>query len=105
GYVYDAKVRMADLFARFGQPERAAALRKEAAALREAIHGRFWLEEHGTFALALDGAKRPLPTVTSNAGHLLWSRVPTPEQAASVTRRLLGPELFSGWGIRTLAAG
>ena len=44
-------------------------------------------------------------TVTSNAGHLLWSRVPTAEQAASVTRRLLGPELFSGWGIRTLAAG
>ena len=105
GYVYDAKVRMADLFARFGQPERAATLAKEAAALRDAIRERFWLEEEGTFALALDGAKRPLPTVTSNAGHLLWSRVPTPEQAASVTRRLLGPELFSGWGIRTLAAG
>ena len=73
--------------------------------MRDAIRERFWLEEEGTFALALDGAKRPLPTVTSNAGHLLWSRVPTPEQAASVTRRLLGPELFSGWGIRTLAAG
>ena len=105
GYVYDAKVRMADLFARFGQAERAASLAREAGALRDAIRDRFWLEEEGTFALALDGHKRPLPTVTSNAGHLLWSRVPTPEQAASVTRRLLGPELFSGWGIRTLAAG
>ena len=105
GYVYDAKVRMADLFAHLGQVERAATLATEAAALRDAIRRRFWLEEEGTFALALDGAKRPLPTVTSNAGHLLWSRVPTPEQAAAVTRRLLGPELFSGWGIRTLAAG
>jgi glycogen debranching enzyme len=105
GYVYDAKVRMADLFARFGHPERAEALAREAAVLRAAIQERFWLEEHGTFALALDGAKRPLPTVASNAGHLLWSRVPTPEQAASVARRLLGPEMFSGWGIRTLAAG
>ena len=105
GYVYDAKVRMADLFARFGKPERAATLAAEAAALRDAIRERFWVEEEGTFALALDGAKRRLQTVTSNAGHLLWSRVPTPEQAAAVTRRLLGPELFSGWGIRTLAAG
>jgi glycogen debranching enzyme len=105
GYVHDAKLRMADLFERFGQTQRAAALAIEAATLREAIRRRFWMEEQGTFALALDGAKRPLPTVTSNAGHLLWSRVPTPEQAASVARRLLGPELFSGWGIRTLAAG
>jgi glycogen debranching enzyme len=104
GYVYDAKVRMADLFTKFGQPERGAALAREAAALRDAIQRQFWLPELGTFALALDGAKRPLPTVTSNAGHLLWSRVPTPDQAAMLARVLLGPELFSGWGIRTLAA-
>jgi glycogen debranching enzyme len=105
GYVHDAKVRMADLLQRFGQPARAAALAAEAGRLREAIRERFWLEQEDTFALALDGAKRPIPTVTSNAGHLLWSRVPTPAQAASLTRRLLGPELFSGWGIRTLAVG
>ncbi len=104
GYVCDAKVRMADLFARFGQPERAATLAAEAARLRDAIRERFWLEPSGTFALALDGAKRQVPTVTSNAGHLLWSRVPTPGQAASVAHGMLGPELFSGWGIRTLSA-
>ena len=104
GYVYDAKVRMADLFARFGQAGRAEALASEAAALREAIRARFWMEQSGTFALALDGAKRQVPTVTSNAGHLLWSRVPTPEQAAAVGRVLLGPGLFSGWGIRTLSS-
>jgi glycogen debranching enzyme len=104
GYVYDAKVRMAELFARFGHSERATTLAAEAERLREAIRERFWLEASGTFALALDGAKRQVPTVTSNPGHLLWSRVPTPGQAASVARVLLGPDLFSGWGIRTLSA-
>jgi glycogen debranching enzyme len=104
GYVYDAKVRMADLFARFGRADRAKALAAEAAALRQAIGERFWMEEQGTFALALDGAKRQVPTVSSNAGHVLWSRAATPEQAASVARVLLGPDMFSGWGIRTLSA-
>ncbi len=104
GYVYDAKVRMAKLFAHLGVPERAAALARQAATLRDAIRARFWMPEAGTFALALDGAKRQVPTVTSNAGHLLWSRVPTPDEAESVAQVLLGPDLFSGWGIRTLSA-
>jgi glycogen debranching enzyme len=104
GYVYDAKFRMAELFAAFGHAERAAALAREAATLSDAIRQRFWMEESGTFALALDGLKRQVPTVTSNAGHLLWSRVPTPAQAEGVARSLLGSDLFSGWGIRTLSA-
>lgn len=104
GYVYDAKARLADLLEAFGDHETAARLRREAAALRDRIIDRFWLEDAGTFALALDGHKRPLPTVTSNAGHLLWSRVPTPEQAHRTARSLLGPGLFSGWGIRTLSS-
>jgi glycogen debranching enzyme len=104
GYVYDAKVRMADLFQSFGDPARADVLRSEAAALQAAIRRTFWLEDLDTFALALDGEKRPMPTVASNAGHLLWSRVPTPEQAARMAARLLGADLFSGWGIRTLSA-
>jgi glycogen debranching enzyme len=104
GYVYDAKVRMADLFRAFGRPERAEVLRREAETLRNAIRQRFWLEDAGTFALALDRDKTPVPTVTSNAGHLLWSRVPTPDQGARVAECLLSPELFSGWGIRTLSA-
>jgi glycogen debranching enzyme len=104
GYVYDAKFRMAELFAAFGHAERAAALAREAATLSDAIRQRFWMEESGTFALALDGLKRQVPTVTSNAGHLLWSRVPAPAQAEGVARSLLGSDLFSGWGIRTLSA-
>jgi glycogen debranching enzyme len=104
GYVYDAKLRMADLFQSFGEPARAETLRSQAVALKSAIRRTFWLEDLDTFALALDGAKRPLPTVASNAGHLLWSRVPTPEQAARLTARLLRDDLFSGWGIRTLSA-
>ena len=106
GYVYDAKLRMADLFAPL-RPDRAG---------RGA--GRARRPRSGTRSAGGSGWRRRAPspwrstapsvrcrTVTSNAGHLLWSRVPTPEQAASVARRLLGPELFSGWGIRTLAAG
>jgi glycogen debranching enzyme len=104
GYVYDAKVRMASLYDVFGEPARAEALRQQAAALRETILQRFWLDHLGTFALALDGNKAPVPTVASNAGHLLWSRVPDPRQADRMASVLLAPEMFSGWGIRTLSA-
>jgi glycogen debranching enzyme len=104
GYVHDAKVRMAELYRGLGQPERAAALRRAAAELRDRIRSAFWLEKLGTFAVALDGHKQPIPTATSNAGHLLWSRVPTPSQARRLAARLLEPDSFSGWGIRTLSA-
>lgn len=104
GYVCDAKLRMAQLFEALGRRTDAERLRREATNLRERILERFWLEELGTFALALDGEKRPLPTVTSNAGHLLWSRVPTDEQAARMADVFLAPSMFSGWGIRTLSA-
>ena len=104
GYVYDAKVRMAELYESVDRSERAAALRKEAQLLRDRIRATFWLEELGTFALALDGAKRPIPTATSNAGHLLWSRVPTLPEAPRLATRFLEPDFFSGWGIRTLSA-
>ncbi|MEZ0333160.1 MAG: glycogen debranching N-terminal domain-containing protein [Gemmatimonadales bacterium] len=104
GYVYDAKVRMAELYESVDRSERAATLRKEAQLLRDRIRATFWLEELGTFALALDGAKRPIPTATSNAGHLLWSRVPTLPEAPRLATRFLEPDFFSGWGIRTLSA-
>jgi len=104
GYVYDAKLRMAELFRHLGQPERGAALRREASELRNRIRAAFWMEKPGTFALALDGRKRAVPTATSNAGHLLWSRVPTPEMARRLSARLLEPDIFSGWGVRTLSA-
>lgn len=104
GYVYDAKMRMALLFEAFGEPGRADRLRYAAAGLREEITRRFWLDELGTFALALDGDKQPLPTVTTNAGHLLWCGVPDAEQARRMAEGFLAPEMFSGWGVRTLSA-
>jgi glycogen debranching enzyme len=103
GYVHDAKVRMAELYRGLGRRDRAAVLRREAAELRDKIRATFWLEELGTFALALDREKHPIPTATTNAGHLLWSRVPTPEQARRLAVRFLEPDFFSGWGIRTLS--
>ncbi len=104
GYVYDAKLRMSVLHEALGQQERAEELRREAEQMRTAIMRSFWLEELGTFALALDGDKRPVPSITSNAGHLLWSRVPNAEQASRLADRLLDAGMFSGWGIRTLSA-
>jgi glycogen debranching enzyme len=104
GYVYDALIRMAALFRIFGKHERADQLRAHASGLREQIVSQFWNEETGTFALALDGEKKPVPTVTSNAGHLLWSGVPEPWQAERMAEVLTGPNLFSGWGIRTMSA-
>lgn len=104
GYVFDAKRRMAALYDAFGQEDRAQTLRQEATELRRRIVDRFWLEDLGTFALALDGDKVPLPTVTTNAGHLLWSRVPDRAQAARMAPLFLSPEMFSGWGVRTLSS-
>ena len=104
GYVYDAKVRMAALFRHAGEHEEAQRLDAEAERLRARVTEEFWLEELGTFALALDGEKCPLPTVTSNAGHLLWSRLPDAEHARRLAATLLAPDMFCGWGIRTLSS-
>jgi glycogen debranching enzyme len=103
GYVYDAKRRLADLFRRRGEKDRAGALEEQARALRERIERDFWMEEQGFYALALDGSKRPVRTLASNPGHLLFSRVPSAERAQRVRDVLLGPAMWSGWGIRTLA--
>ena len=104
GYACDAKRRMGALFHAFGDPVRAALLRRQAAQLREKIIDHYWLEELGTFALALDGNKRVIPTIASNAGHLLWCRVPDAMRASRMAARLLAPDMFSGWGLRTLSA-
>ncbi len=65
----------------------------------------FWLADRGYFALALDGDKRPVDALTSNIGHLLWSGIVDADKIEPVVRHLMGPRLFSGWGVRTMAEG
>jgi glycogen debranching enzyme len=104
GYVYDAWLRMAEVFDELGKPDRAGELRTKAAALFKRFNEVFWDEESGFYALALDGAKKKVLTVASNAGHCLWSGIVPPERAGKIVRRLMAPDMWSGWGIRTLSA-
>jgi glycogen debranching enzyme len=82
----------------------AARLKAEADRLAAAIEERFWWPDEGTYYLGLDGDKQPIASVASNPGHLLWQHVIAPERAAQVARRLLAPDMWSGWGIRTLSS-
>ena len=104
GYTYDAWLRMAEAFSYFGDEALAQSLRQKAGALREKFEELFWCEDTGFYAYALDGDKRPVKTIVSNPGHLLWSGIASPDRAASVVRRLMQPDMWSGWGIRTLSA-
>jgi len=106
GYVYDAKLGLAEI-ARdvWREPELAERLEREAAELRSAFDKAFWVEERGGFfALALDGEKRHVDARCSNMGHLLWSGIVLPERVSRVVDQLLSESLWSGWGIRTMAS-
>jgi glycogen debranching enzyme len=104
GYVYDAWVRMAEVFDALDKPDRAKALRVKAAALFAKFNEAFWDEESGFYAYMLDGEKQKVMTVASNPGHLLWSGIVPPDRAARVVHRLMAPDMNSGWGIRTLSS-
>lgn len=105
GYAYAAYLAGADLYEASGDHERAAHCRDLAARLRAAFHEKFWWEERGTYVHGLDGNKRPMKVVVSNAPHTLWTGIVPDEHAESVARLALSPELWSGWGIRTLGTG
>ncbi len=106
GYVYDAKVRTARLAREiWGDAELADRLETDAARLKEQFNRDFWMPERGFFAVALDGGKRRVDTLTSNAGHLLWSGIVDEDKGESVARQLMDDKLFSGWGVRTMAEG
>ncbi|CAN5543442.1 hypothetical protein BH20ACT18_BH20ACT18_09730 [soil metagenome] len=104
GYALRAKRGIARLFDRAGDAGRAERLRKGALVLEEGIE-RFWLEDFGYYAMALDAEKRPSGALASNQGHLLWADAVPPERAGWVRDALMSEAMFSGWGIRTLAAG
>ena len=104
GYVYDAKLRIAELARRVWRDDEAATrLEREAGELRERFNDVFWLEERGWYALGLDRDKRPVDALASNMGHLLWSGIVPAERVAQVAERLTSGPLWSGWGVRTLA--
>jgi glycogen debranching enzyme len=106
GYAYDAKVRGARLARQIWKdPALAATLEKEAADLKRRFNRDFWVEEGEYFALALDTEAKQVDALTSNNGHLLWSGIVDKSKAKAVARHLMGPRLFSGWGVRTLAEG
>ncbi len=102
-YVYAAWRGATTLASVAGQPARAAEYAQRAAAMAERFDAAFWNEALGTYVLALDGAKRQCAVRTSNAGHALFTGIATRSRAGAVTRALMSPEGFSGWGIRTLS--
>jgi glycogen debranching enzyme len=106
GYAYDARIRSARLAREcWGDPATADRLEQEAGQLRVRFERDFWLPDEGWYAFALDGEGQPVPTLTSNIGQLLWTGIVSPERAREVADHLLSPRLYSGWGVRTLAAG
>jgi glycogen debranching enzyme len=102
-YVYRAKTEAARLAERLGDAGRAAELRGSAASLRERFETAFWCEDLASYALALDGRKKPCKVRASNAGHALFAEIASPARAVRVARGLMSHEGFSGWGIRTVA--
>jgi glycogen debranching enzyme len=106
GYAYDAKMRGARL-ARlvWRDPALAEKLERDAAELKRRFNRDFWVEEEQYFALALDRDGNQVDALSSNNGHLLWSGIVEKSKAKAVVRHLMGPRLFSGWGVRTLADG
>jgi len=103
-YVYAAKKGAADLAAALGEHARASELAIAAEELRAKFEAKFWIEELKTYALALDGAKQPCKVLSSNAGQVLFCGIAAPERAQILAATLLMPEMFSGWGVRTLSA-
>ncbi|MDB5518017.1 MAG: amylo-alpha,6-glucosidase, partial [Tardiphaga sp.] len=105
GYVFAAKQLAARCAQRLGLAGRAQRLQAEATRLAERFEEAFWCEELGTYALALDGEKRPCRVRTSNAGQLLFTGIARKDRARMVAADLMRPHFFTGWGIRTVARG
>ncbi|MDQ3448406.1 MAG: amylo-alpha-1,6-glucosidase [Chloroflexota bacterium] len=104
GYVYRARRELARLARSRGDAKLADAQDRSATRLAAAIEASFWMEDVGTYAMALDADKEQVDAVASNAGHVLWCGAASPERARRVAASLLGPGLWSGWGIRTLSS-
>jgi glycogen debranching enzyme len=104
GYVYDAKRKMAEIYRTLKELTKARRLERQAQRLKEQFNQAFWMPQQEYYALALDGRKRQVDSIASNAGQCLWSGVVDEEKAPKVVERLMAPDMFNGWGIRTLSA-
>jgi glycogen debranching enzyme len=104
GYVYDAWQRAAELYDIWENPARAQALRQKADDLYQRFNDRFWMEEEGFYCLGIDAQKQQIRTIASNPGHLLWAGIVPPERAKRMVERLFQPDLWCGWGVRTLSS-
>ncbi|MGC4108367.1 MAG: glycogen debranching N-terminal domain-containing protein [Thermomicrobiales bacterium] len=102
GYLYAAYAGLADAARRRGDLAWADELAAKAERVRQTVEDRYWMEDAGFYAQALDGQKRQVDAISSNPGHLLFCRLPSPERAARVAAMLMSPELNCGWGVRTL---
>jgi glycogen debranching enzyme len=103
GYVFDALRCAAEMAERLNALELSSELMAKAENIRQQFEQTFWCEDIQTYALALDGKKRPCRVVASNAGHSLFSGLARPDRAHKIAAKLLAKDSFSGWGIRTLA--
>jgi glycogen debranching enzyme len=104
GYVYAAYLARAHFAYEVGDAELAVTYRAKAADLKRRFNEDFWVDEHGWFAVGLDGDKRQIDSLASNMGHCLWTGIVDEDKAAAVAQGLVRPEMFSGWGIRTLGS-
>jgi len=102
-YVYAAYRARAQLAGGVGDTRAASIWRKKAKQLKRDFNETFWLPDQGWYAVGLDADKRPIDSLTSNIGHCLWTGIVDKDKAPAVVRHLMSPEMFSGWGIRTLA--
>lgn len=103
GYVYEAKYRMASLMRAFGDTRTADKLKREAAEMQKRLEKAFWMPKFGFYAMALDADKRQTQVISSNPGHLLFTRMLPQERARTITQRFMHEDLFSGWGWRTMS--
>jgi glycogen debranching enzyme len=104
GYVYAAYMARAHFAREANDAETERHYREKAARLKAAFNRQFWLEDKGYPAVGLDGEKRPIDSLTSNIGHCLWTGILDPPRARKVAARLMSDDMFTGWGVRTLAS-
>ncbi len=104
GYVYDAWLRTAFIYEVWGEKEEAKKLRQKAESLYQRFNEKFWMESEGFYCLGLDDKKQQIQSITSNPGHLLWSGIVPQERAKKLVNRLFQPDMWCGWGVRTLSS-